>query len=97
MPKNFDWVCSIDELESTKEECTQSFRSHIFKKFKSLCKGFEVWASAVVALGLSLPAAYGSFLDQGSSPCPLHWRVDSQLVGHQGSLEGSHFKGLSGV
>ena len=56
-----------------------------------------MWASAVVALGLSLPAAYGSFLDQGSSPCPLHWRVDSQLVGHQGSLEGSHLKGLSGV
>ena len=91
VPKNFDWVCSIDELESTKEECTQSFRSHIFKKFKSLFKGFEAWASAVMVRGLSFPAAYGSFLDQGSSPCPLHWQVDSQPVDHQGSLEGILF------
>ena len=32
--------------------------------------------SVVVAQGLSCPAAYGIFLDQGSNPCPLHWQAD---------------------
>ena len=35
------------------------------------------WALVVVPHGLSYPVACGIFLDQGSNPCPLHWRVDS--------------------
>ena len=33
--------------------------------------------SVVVAHGLSCSAACGTFLDQGSNLCPLHWQVDS--------------------
>ena len=33
--------------------------------------------SVVVAHGLSCSAAYGIFPDQGSSPHPLHWQVNS--------------------
>ena len=29
----------------------------------------------------------GNFLTQGSNPCLLHWRVDSLLLSHQGSLK----------
>ena len=32
-----------------------------------------------------LLAACGILLDQGSSPCPLHWQADSQSLDHQGS------------
>ena len=41
--------------------------------------------SAVVAHGPSCSAACGIFPDQGSNPCPLHWRADSQPLRHQGS------------
>ena len=41
--------------------------------------------SVVVAHGLSCSAAYGIFPDQGSSPHPLHWQVNSQSLDHQGS------------
>ena len=41
--------------------------------------------SVVVAHGLSCSAACGILLDQGSNPCPLHWRADSQPLRHQGS------------
>ena len=41
--------------------------------------------SAVVAHGPSCSAAYGSFPDQGSNPCPLQWQADSQPLRHQGS------------
>ena len=34
-------------------------------------------ASVVVARGLSCSAACGTFPDQGSNLCPLHWQVDS--------------------
>ena len=33
--------------------------------------------SVVVAHGLSCSAACGTFPDQGSNPCPLHWQSDS--------------------
>ena len=33
--------------------------------------------SVVVAHGLSCSAACGTFPDQGSNPCPLHWQADS--------------------
>ena len=38
-----------------------------------------------MAHGLSCSMACGSFPDQGSNPCPLHWQVDSQPLCHQGS------------
>ena len=31
----------------------------------------------IVAHELSRPKAYGIFPDQGSNPCPLHWKADS--------------------
>ena len=37
-----------------------------------------VWASVVVAHGLSCSTARGILPDQGSNPCPLHWQADSQ-------------------
>ena len=42
----------------------------------SLCgaRALGSWASVVVARGLSCSTACGIFLDQGSNPCPLHWR-----------------------
>ena len=41
--------------------------------------------SVIVAHGLSCSAACGTFPDQGSNPCPLHWQADSQPLRHQGS------------
>ena len=41
--------------------------------------------SVAVAHGLSCSAACGTFPDQGSNPCPLHWQADSQPLRHQGS------------
>ena len=42
-------------------------------------------ATVVGAYGLSCSTACGSFLDQGSNPCLLHWQVDSLPLSHQGS------------
>ena len=39
--------------------------------------GLKSAGSVVVAHGLSYSAACGILLDQGSTPCPLHWQVDS--------------------
>jgi len=44
-----------------------------------------MWASAVVAHGLSGPAECEIFLDQGSNPCPMHWQEDSLPPGPQES------------
>ena len=41
--------------------------------------------SVVVVHGLSCSAACGTFPDQGSNPCPLHWQADCQPLRHQGS------------
>ena len=41
--------------------------------------------SVTVAHGSSCSAACGSFPDQGSNPCALHWQADSQPLRHQGS------------
>ena len=48
-------------------------------------------ASVVVAHGLSCSTACGTFSDQGSTPCPLHWQADSQPLHHQGSPKFSIF------
>ena len=53
---------------------------------EGLTGGFVVAGSLSVAHGLSRPMACGIFLDQGSNLSPLHWHVDSESVGHQGSL-----------
>ena len=42
--------------------------------------------SVVVAHGPSCSAACGIFPDQGSNPCPLHWKADSQPLRHQGGF-----------
>ena len=41
--------------------------------------------SVIVAHGPSCSVACGTFPDQGSNPCPLHWQADSQPLRHQGS------------
>ena len=42
--------------------------------------------SVVVVHGLSCSGACGTFPDQGSNLCPLHWQVDSYPLCHQGNL-----------
>ena len=39
----------------------------------------------IVAHRPSCSAACGTFPDQGSNPCTLHWQADSQPLRHQGS------------
>ena len=41
-------------------------------------------AAAVVAHGLSGPAACGIFMNQRSNLCPLHWQADCSLLDHHG-------------
>ena len=43
------------------------------------------WASAVAVPRLSCPKTHRIFPDQRLNPCPLHWQVDAQPRGHQGS------------
>ena len=47
--------------------------------------GSRCAGSVIVAHGPSCSAACGIFPDQGSNPCPLHWKADSQPLRHQGS------------
>ena len=58
----------------------------------SHCGGFSCGAQALGHMGLivaaysfSHPMACGTFPNQGSNLCPLHWQVDSQPLNHQGS------------
>ena len=39
-----------------------------------VARGLQSTGSVVVVHGLSCSAACGIFPDQGSNPCPLHWR-----------------------
>ena len=39
----------------------------------------------VMAHRLSCPATCGTFPDQGSNSCPMHWQADSQPLDHLGS------------
>ena len=45
--------------------------------------GSRLQSAVVMAHGPSCPAAPGIFLDQGSSPWPLRWQVDSLPLSHQ--------------
>ena len=47
--------------------------------------GVKSTTSVVVAHGLSCFIACGILLDQGSNQCPLHYKVDSCPLCHQGS------------
>ena len=40
----------------------------------------------VAVLGLSFSEARRSFLDQGSTLCPLYWQMDSYSLDHKGRL-----------
>ena len=50
--------------------------------------------SVVVTHWFPCPMACGIFSDQGSNPCPPHWQVDSQPLGHQESPDISLFYAL---
>ena len=39
--------------------------------------GSRVWASVIVAHGLSCPTACGIFSNHGWNPCPLNWQTGS--------------------
>ena len=41
--------------------------------------------------------ACGTFPDQASNLCPLHWQVDSYPLCHQGSSAGEWFKEIATV
>ena len=65
----------------------------------SRTSGLSSWGSGaldtgfiVVAHGLSCSMTCGIFLDQGSNPCLLHWKVDSLPLSHQGSSRASFLK-----
>ena len=47
-----------------------------------------VEGSVLVACGLGCSVACGVFTDQGSSPCPPRWWVDSHPLCHQESPGG---------
>ena len=54
----------------------------------SPCGGFSCCGAGALEPGLSrctCPVACGIFPDQGSNPCPLHWKADSLPLDHQGS------------
>ena len=55
-------------------------RPLLLRSTGSRCAG-----SVVVAHGPSYSVACGTFPDQGSNPCALHWQADSQPLHHQGS------------
>ena len=45
----------------------------------SFCGGFScrgAQAQSLWCTGLVVPGACGTFLEQGWSPCPLHWQAD---------------------
>ena len=62
------------------EEASLVAEDGLLTEEASLVAEHGLWssqASVVVAHRLSCPKACGSFLDQGSNPCPLHWLADS--------------------
>ena len=50
-----------------------------------------MWASVTVAHGLSCSKACGTFPDQGSNLCLLHWQVNSLSLSHPGSPQKRSF------
>ena len=52
--------------------------SHCSGFYSPRAQALDPWSWVVVVHRLSCPVACGIFLDQGLSPCPLHWQVDSK-------------------
>ena len=48
-------------------------------------RSLRVSSVLFILFSLFCSAACGTFLDQGSNPCPLHWQAGSQPLHHQGS------------
>ena len=46
----------------------------------------ELQSAGLVRHRVSCPVTCESFLDQGSTPCPLYWQADSLPRSHQGLL-----------
>ena len=69
------------------EYCFKTCFKFNFDCAKSLlwCLGFSLVPSQCVGL-LALQHVGSSFLDQGSNPCPLHWKEDCQPLYCQCSL-----------
>ena len=55
-----------------------AWTSHCGGFYSSRAWALDPWFWVIVVHRLSCPVACGIFLDQGSSPCPLHWQVDSK-------------------
>lgn len=53
------------------------------------CRLKDAPASAVASHRLSCHEACGIFSDQELNLCPLHWKVSSQPLNHQGSPKAS--------
>ena len=54
--------------------------------------GSRAQTSIVVTHGVSYAIACGIFPDQGSNPCPLHWRIDPLPLSYQGNPANLLFK-----
>ena len=55
-----------------------AWASHCGGFYSPRAQVLEPWSWVVVVHRLSCPMACGIFLEQGSSPCPLHWQGDSK-------------------
>ena len=60
-------------------------RAHGLQSRGTGAQNFRFSGSAAKVHRLSGFVACGIFLEQGSSPCLLHWQADSSLLSHQGS------------
>ena len=52
--------------------------SHCGGFYSPRAQALDPWSWVVVVHRLSCPMGCGILLDQGSSPCPLHWQRDSK-------------------
>ena len=68
--------------------CTQAFSScdeQASHCVASLVEhGLKGMGSVLMAHRLSCPVPCGTFLDQISNPCLLHWQADSPSLDHEG-------------
>ena len=67
--------CGAQALERRLSSCQAQQLWHASSVV--VVRGLQSAGSVVVAHGLSCSAACGTFPDQGSNPCPLHWQADS--------------------
>ena len=79
------------------EHRLQGVQALLVRGLSSVARRVQSVVSLVVVHRLHCPMVCGILLDQGSNLCPLHCRVDSQLLDHQGSLRGAFFDVLLGT